>query len=426
MRIAGNRGIPRADTKSSWPGEESAPPFGRRGDGGGARAALRSLLLCAPLAALAVSPRPAAAQIEGTAGRPSCLAEIAKAEQRYHIPARLLVAVGLAESGRRDPASRMVAPWPWTLNAQGTGHFYDSADEAAREAAKLLDRNIGVVDVGCMQVDLFHHPHAFPTLRAAFDPAGNVDFAAQYLRRLYENDRSWPSAVAAYHAGDPAKGADYLARVLYYWKDQRVAVGHARGFSVEESPRPLDLASDFFVRKHYASALAIYRAALNSTPDDVTALLGAAQCLRELGRAEDARSQLERALAVDPTNRLALDILLRLIAGQPPEQRLTHLLSARQVAPGNAEIPARIAMLEAGRGRLAEALLQMADAVRLAPDNPAMLLDYALLLDRSGKAMEAIQAYGRFLRTYRPGTVALTVPLSDVKQRYAYLQSIGH
>ncbi len=378
------------------------------------------------LAALTLSPRPAVAQVEGIATPPSCLAEIAKAERRHHIPAGLLVAMGLAESGRRDPSSGMVAPWPWTMNAQGTGHFYDSSDEAAREAGKLLAQNIGVVDVGCMQVDLFHHPHAFPTLRAAFDPATNVEFAAGYLNQLYESARSWPAAVAAYHAGDPAKGAEYLAKVLYYWKDKRFTVDHARGFIVEDSPQPLDLAGEFFVRKDYTAALAIYQEKLRSAPDDVTALLGAAQCLQRRGRVEDARSQLERALAVDPDNRLSLDLLLRLIAGQAPEQRLAHLLSARQVAPRNAEIPARIAMLEAARGRLPDAAAQMADAVRLAPSDPVLLLNYALLLDRAGKTADAIQGYERFLQVYRPGTVALTVPLSQVKERYAYLQSNRH
>jgi tetratricopeptide (TPR) repeat protein len=389
-------------------------------------------LFCA--AALCAFAATAVAQEHGAHGPPreppSCLAEIAKAELRYAVPPGLLVSIALVESGRHDALTGLTTPWPWTINAQGSGRFYDNVEDALQDAGKLLAGNDGFVDVGCMQVDLYHHPHAFRTLAAAFDPETNVDYAARTLIDLQRRHGSWAAAVAAYHAGDPAQGGDYVARVLYYWKELHTTVGAARpvpnnprrrGFVVEDVPHPMDIAGAFFVKKDYAAALAIYRAALVARPDDRTALLGAAECLKQTGRDEDARLYFERVLTVDPRNGVALDGLLRLIDDGPPEKRLPRLLSARQVAPEASPIYANLAMIEAANGHLADALADMGTAARLAPADPVLALDHALLLDRADNPA-AVQAYGAFLRLYRPGTIALTMPLQAIRDRYAYLQ----
>ncbi|WP_158240455.1 tetratricopeptide repeat protein [Telmatospirillum siberiense] len=361
---------------------------------------------------------------------PSCLVEIAKAEQRHRLPPGLLVSIALVESGRHDAMTGLTTPWPWTINSQGAGHFYDSADDALQETGRLLADGIGVIDVGCMQVDLYHHPHAFRTLAAAFDPETNVDYAARHLLALHHRLGSWPAAAAAYHAGDPAQGLDYAARVLYYWRTLHTTADSAqpvpgnprrRGFVVTAAPGPLDVASAFFVKKDYAAALAIYRASLQIRPDDQTALLGIAECLGQTGHDEDARFYYERALIAEPRNAVALDGLLRLIDAGPAEKRFPRLLSARQVAPDAAPVHARLAMIEAEHGRLADAVADMASAVRLSPDNATLALNYALLLDRAGNPAAA-QAYDAFLRLYRPGNATLSVSLHSIRERQAYLQ----
>ena len=363
---------------------------------------------------------------------PSCLGEIGKAEERYKLPSGLLLSVALVESGRHDPSNGTVAPWPWTLNARGIGHFYDSVEEAARETGKYLDKNDGILDVGCMQVDLYHHPHAFPTLLAAFDPKTNVDYAAQYLTSLYKTNGSWSAAVAAYHAGNPAGGSDYLARVLYYWRTKGLTLDKAKGmtdsstrpgFVLDQAPHALDLVAEFYVAKDYEAAQVLYQGVLENNPDDVIALLGAAECARQLGKDEVARDYLERALTAKPDDRLPLEALIRLIDASPPEKRLLRLLTARKVAPQAPEIPARIAVIEASLGQLPQAVEDMAAAVRLSPNDPIILLNYALLLDRSGQERDALIAYRAFLRLYRPGAVALTIPLERVREREIYLES---
>ncbi len=157
----------------------------------------------------------------GWAGPSDCLSEVAAAESRHHLPAGLLVSMALVESGRTRPDGT-VSPWPWTLRAQGQGRYFETSEDAQREARKSLAAGDALIDVGCLQVDLFHHPDAFPTLAAAFDPRQNADYAARYLADLAQARGSWLEGVAAYNAGRPFDGVDYLSKVLYRWRGIRL------------------------------------------------------------------------------------------------------------------------------------------------------------------------------------------------------------
>ena len=70
------------------------------------------------------------------------------------------------------------------------------------------------IDVGCMQVNLFHHPNAFPDLETAFDPGANAAYAARFLSSLYGISKNWNLAVAAYHSQTQERGEEYQRRVF--------------------------------------------------------------------------------------------------------------------------------------------------------------------------------------------------------------------
>jgi Flp pilus assembly protein TadD len=337
------------------------------------------------------------------------------------------------ESGRSDPLTGLTTPWPWTIQTRGHGHVYETSSEAVGEAMTFLKAGSGFVDVGCLQVDLFHHPDAFRTLEAAFDPATNIDYAVRYLSGLAHSRGSWLEAVAAYNAGNPADGVEYLAKVLYLWKGVHLTAQAAQasrqdprrvGFLIETPPMPFDLAADLFARHDYAAALTIYNEQLRHHPDDVTALIGAANALAAEGHEDAARNRLELALLVVPDNHLVQDELLRLIDDLPADRKLAALMTARQAAPAAADLPARIALLQAEAGQLDDAVVTMGEAVTLRPDDPIRLLDYALLLDRTGRKAAARDAYRTFFNAYRPGrSPALSLSLDQVRQRLAYLET---
>src|SRR5271154_914393 len=76
-------------------------------------------------------PAPERPPEAGTLTPPAmCEAAIAPAEAEANMPARVLTATALRESGRVDPAAGRARPCPWTINYEGPGHFYASRDEA--------------------------------------------------------------------------------------------------------------------------------------------------------------------------------------------------------------------------------------------------------------------------------------------------------
>ncbi len=166
---------------------------------------------------LAVSGAVRAGQSGDDAGQAVfCGRAIAAAEQNLRIPDAFLAAIGRVESGRPG-ASASRLPWPWTINAEGHGHFYATRGEAIAATRALQARGVASIDVGCLQVNLAAHPDAFARLDDAFDPAVNVAYGAAFLRKLFGQTGSWPRAAAAYHSQTPALGSAYLQKVLTEW-----------------------------------------------------------------------------------------------------------------------------------------------------------------------------------------------------------------
>jgi hypothetical protein len=150
-----------------------------------------------------------------------CRAAIQAAERAAGIPAQLLMAIGRVESGRRDPETGAFHPWPWTINAEGRGQFFPTRAAAIAEVQALQARGVRSIDIGCMQVNLRHHPDAFPNLEAAFDPATNARYAARFLTELRQGRADWQAAAAAYHSQTPEFAAPYRARVLAAWAEEQ-------------------------------------------------------------------------------------------------------------------------------------------------------------------------------------------------------------
>src|SRR5438270_11402748 len=79
-----------------------------------------------------------------------------------------------------------------------------------------------------MQVNLMHHPNAFPTLEQAFDPQTNATYAAHFLTQLFGQSHDWAKAAALYHSATPELGADYQRRVLAVWPEEKQRQQEAR------------------------------------------------------------------------------------------------------------------------------------------------------------------------------------------------------
>ncbi|CAA7623298.1 Soluble lytic murein transglycosylase [Candidatus Terasakiella magnetica] len=146
-----------------------------------------------------------------------CAIETAASERAYGIPPALLNAISIVESGRYDSEHRATLAWPWTVTAEGKGHYLSSKAEAIAEVKRLKARGIQNIDVGCMQVNLRYHPDAFANLEQAFDPAANVAYAARFLKGLYSATENWPVAASYYHSQTPSLAAAYRERLMKVW-----------------------------------------------------------------------------------------------------------------------------------------------------------------------------------------------------------------
>ncbi|MBX9786858.1 MAG: lytic transglycosylase domain-containing protein [Alphaproteobacteria bacterium] len=146
-----------------------------------------------------------------------CATYITQHEKVHNIPEGLLHAISKVESGRKDSTGHFVA-WPWTVNSQGQSYYFPSKDAAITAVREMQRKGISSIDVGCMQVNLHHHPKAFTNLESAFDPAQNVAYAARFLTGLKKEHASWHKAVAHYHSANPIHHIPYQKNVMQTWK----------------------------------------------------------------------------------------------------------------------------------------------------------------------------------------------------------------
>lgn len=129
------------------------------------------------------------------------------------VPLAVLQAIALAETGRALPgAGGVLRPWPWTVNQDGDGHWFDSQAQALDFATTARDQGISNFDLGCFQLNHRWHADAFPSLQAMFDPQQNALYAARFLQSLYQKYGDWSQAAGAYHSNTPEYAARYRER----------------------------------------------------------------------------------------------------------------------------------------------------------------------------------------------------------------------
>jgi hypothetical protein len=143
----------------------------------------------------------------------ACRLAIAAAEPGSGLPPGLLISIALVETGRADARTGKLEPWPWSFNVEGEGRIAPDRATAVAGVEALLAAGRRSIDIGCMQVNLLHHPAAFASPAEGFDPATNIRYAIRFLRSLQARYGNWPAAIAAYHSADPERGGAYRQRV---------------------------------------------------------------------------------------------------------------------------------------------------------------------------------------------------------------------
>lgn len=160
------------------------------------------LLVLLPLLGVPVMGRAGEAEV--------CERAIALGALRENVPADVLQAISLTETGRLDGGR--LRPWPWAVNREGKGYWFRTREEALAFARKSAAEGRRSFDLGCFQINYLWHGENFPSIEAMLDPEAGARYAARFLRSLYGERGDWSAAAGAYHSLTPALANVYRAR----------------------------------------------------------------------------------------------------------------------------------------------------------------------------------------------------------------------
>ena len=146
----------------------------------------------------------------GNAAAEICDTAAAEAARRSGVPVGVLRAITRTETGRGGGGG--LEPWPWTVNMEGVGKWFDDRAAAMTYVRQHHARGARSYDIGCFQINYRWHGDAFESLEAMFDPVTNALYAARFLTELYHETGAWPRAAAAYHSRTPKYAERYRKR----------------------------------------------------------------------------------------------------------------------------------------------------------------------------------------------------------------------
>jgi len=126
------------------------------------------------------------------------------------MPADALYAITLSETGRSSGGR--LRPWPWTVNMEGRGYWFDTRQEAYDFVMEQYNKGARSFDVGCFQINYKWHGQNFASIEAMFDPMTNATYAARLLSGLYDEFADWTKAAGAYHSRTEVYASRYRTR----------------------------------------------------------------------------------------------------------------------------------------------------------------------------------------------------------------------
>lgn len=141
-----------------------------------------------------------------------CIEAAISASVQVGVPRSYLIAIARTESGRKTRDG--FEPWPWALNIEGRGSWYESKSHVLEAALKHLSDGKTLFDIGCFQINFRWHGEQFSSLDEMVDPHTNAMYAAKFLKSLYVEFGDWTEAAGAYHSRTAELAEIYKRRVL--------------------------------------------------------------------------------------------------------------------------------------------------------------------------------------------------------------------
>jgi hypothetical protein len=161
-----------------------------------------------------------------------CLAAADAAADAAGVPRAVLRALTRTETGRTRGGT--LQPWPWTVNMEGAGHWFETRAEALAYVEREQARGARSFDVGCFQINHRWHGQHFASVDAMFDPATNAAYAARFMGELFAETGDWSRAAGFYHSRTP----EFYNRYRSRFDRLRAAAEAETGTAVASAPPP--------------------------------------------------------------------------------------------------------------------------------------------------------------------------------------------
>lgn len=152
------------------------------------------------------------ASTQNTTSEHVCDSAAIQASRVSNVPLSVLKAIARTESG--ITVNNKFAPWPWTVNSEGRGVRFSSAEEAIEYVGLNRQRGVSNIDIGCFQINYKWHGANFSSVQEMFNPYQNALYAANFLATLYQEFEDWTEAAGAYHSRKPEHSDLYLAKYI--------------------------------------------------------------------------------------------------------------------------------------------------------------------------------------------------------------------
>lgn len=159
-----------------------------------------------------------------------CLQAAQDASRINSVPLSVLVAITQTETGREQGGT--VQPWPWTVNIDGLGQWFDDQSAAIAFVGEQIESGARSFDIGCFQINYRWHGENFVSIEQMFDPLANATYAAEFLASLHGDTGDWSLAAGAYHSRTLEHAERYRVRFDQF-RTLAVAAGVDIGASVQ-------------------------------------------------------------------------------------------------------------------------------------------------------------------------------------------------
>lgn len=199
-----------------------------------------------------------------------------------------------------------------------------------------------------------------------------------------------------------------------------ISISDASAEDVDNTNDIINMASEALVIGQVEVATSLYKKALKEQPYNKDALFGLGAAYQRNGQEKQARKTYAKLLKIAPNHREALSNFLALTSKESPEAALIELKNIERTSPKFDPVVAQIALLHNKMGHTDKAIKYFSKAVKMAPSNIKYRYNLAVLLDRSGRHMDAIPLYRDLIKSGLQGMI-LPTTVANIHERLTFL-----